>query len=66
MRGLLTSDTAKSGFVLRKPGRTVNPAVREAVKMIAKSKIHSGTGLEYLEVVVNRVIAYCVGQANEP
>src|SRR2546428_11218695 len=43
--GLLVSDTAKSGFGLRMPGRTVSPAVIDAVKIIAKSNIHSGTGL---------------------
>jgi len=45
------SDTAKSGFGLRMPGRRVSPAVMDAVKIIAKSNTHSGTGLEYLDDV---------------
>jgi len=54
--GSLVSDRAKSGFGLRMPGRTVSPAVKEAVKIIATSNTHSGTGLEYLEIVNRRPV----------
>ncbi len=43
--GLFVSDTAKSGFGLSTPGRRVSPAVVEAVKIIATSNTHRGTGL---------------------
>jgi len=54
--GLFVSDTAKSGFGLRMPGRRVSPSVIEAVKIIATSNTHSGTGLEYPDVL-NRELA---------
>jgi hypothetical protein len=44
--GLSVNDTAKSGFGLRMPGRTVNPAVMEAAKIIATSNTQRGTGLD--------------------
>ena len=52
--GLFIRDTAKSGFGLRILGRRVSPAVMDAIKIIATSNTHSGTGLEYLHVL-NRV-----------
>ena len=54
--GLFVSDTAKSGFGLSMPGRRVSPSVIEAVKIIATSNTHSGTGLEYPDVL-NRELA---------